>query len=78
MVDADGVVIATLRGDVAGAHTLDSALYKAKQTGRNKVMIETLSPEQIKEILDMKVRPAVAPAVVLASLTYWVPAAPRH
>jgi uncharacterized protein GlcG (DUF336 family) len=29
VVDADGVVIATLRGDVAGAHTLDSALYKA-------------------------------------------------
>jgi uncharacterized protein GlcG (DUF336 family) len=26
VVDADGVVIATLRGDVAGAHTLDSAL----------------------------------------------------
>jgi uncharacterized protein GlcG (DUF336 family) len=29
VVDADGVVIATLRGDVAGAHTLDSAFYKA-------------------------------------------------
>src|SRR5271156_3677541 len=29
VVDADGVVIATMRGDVAGAHTLDSALYKA-------------------------------------------------
>jgi uncharacterized protein GlcG (DUF336 family) len=29
VVDADGVVIATLRGDVAGAHTLDSAYYKA-------------------------------------------------
>jgi uncharacterized protein GlcG (DUF336 family) len=29
VVDADGVVIATIRGDVAGAHTLDSALYKA-------------------------------------------------
>ena len=29
VVDADGVVIATLRGDSAGAHTLDSALYKA-------------------------------------------------
>src|ERR1700732_2890140 len=27
--DADGVVIATMRGDVAGAHTLDSAFYKA-------------------------------------------------
>jgi uncharacterized protein GlcG (DUF336 family) len=29
VVDADGVVIATLRGDIAGAHTLDSAYYKA-------------------------------------------------
>jgi uncharacterized protein GlcG (DUF336 family) len=29
VVDADGVVIATMRGDIAGAHTLDSALYKA-------------------------------------------------
>jgi uncharacterized protein GlcG (DUF336 family) len=29
VVDADGVVIATLRGDTAGVHTLDSALYKA-------------------------------------------------
>jgi uncharacterized protein GlcG (DUF336 family) len=29
VVDADGVVIVTLRGDVAGAHTLDSAYYKA-------------------------------------------------
>ena len=29
VVDVDGVVIATLRGDVAGAHTLDSAYYKA-------------------------------------------------
>ena len=29
VLDADGVVIATLRGDVTGAHTLDSALYKA-------------------------------------------------
>jgi uncharacterized protein GlcG (DUF336 family) len=29
VVDADGVIIATLRGDGAGAHTLDSALYKA-------------------------------------------------
>jgi uncharacterized protein GlcG (DUF336 family) len=29
VVDADGVVIAAMRGDVAGAHTLDSALYKA-------------------------------------------------
>jgi uncharacterized protein GlcG (DUF336 family) len=29
VVDADGVIIATLRGDTAGAHTLDSALYKA-------------------------------------------------
>jgi uncharacterized protein GlcG (DUF336 family) len=29
VVDADGVVIATLRGDSAGVHTLDSALYKA-------------------------------------------------
>ena len=29
VVDADGVVIATIRADVAGAHTLDSALYKA-------------------------------------------------
>src|ERR1700683_2441507 len=29
VVDADGVVIATMRGDVAGAHTLNSALYKA-------------------------------------------------
>src|ERR1700742_2752976 len=28
-VDADGVVIATVRGDGTGAHTLDSALYKA-------------------------------------------------
>jgi uncharacterized protein GlcG (DUF336 family) len=29
VVDADGVIIATMRGDIAGAHTLDSALYKA-------------------------------------------------
>lgn len=29
VVDADGVVIATLREDAAGAHTLDSAYYKA-------------------------------------------------
>lgn len=29
VVDTDGVVIATLRGDGTGAHTLDSALYKA-------------------------------------------------
>jgi uncharacterized protein GlcG (DUF336 family) len=29
VVDAVGVVIATLRGDVAGAHTLNSAYYKA-------------------------------------------------
>ncbi len=29
VVDVDGVVIATLRGDGTGAHTLDSALYKA-------------------------------------------------
>jgi uncharacterized protein GlcG (DUF336 family) len=29
VVDADGVVIVTLRGDVSGAHTLDSAYYKA-------------------------------------------------
>jgi uncharacterized protein GlcG (DUF336 family) len=29
VVDADGVVIATLRGDGTGAHTLDSAFYKA-------------------------------------------------
>jgi uncharacterized protein GlcG (DUF336 family) len=29
VVDADGVVIATIRSDVAGAHTLDSAFYKA-------------------------------------------------
>jgi len=29
VVDADGVVIATMRGDGAGAHTLNSALYKA-------------------------------------------------
>jgi len=29
VVDADGVVIAALRGDTAGAHTLDSAFYKA-------------------------------------------------
>lgn len=28
----------------------DGALYKAKQTGRNKVMIETLPPEQIAKI----------------------------
>jgi len=29
VVDADGVVIATIRGDGAGAFTLDSAFYKA-------------------------------------------------
>ena len=29
VVDADGAIIATLRGDVAGAHTLDSAYDKA-------------------------------------------------
>jgi uncharacterized protein GlcG (DUF336 family) len=29
VVDADGVVIATIRGDGAGAFTLDSAYYKA-------------------------------------------------
>jgi uncharacterized protein GlcG (DUF336 family) len=29
VVDAAGVIIATMRGDIAGAHTLDSALYKA-------------------------------------------------
>jgi uncharacterized protein GlcG (DUF336 family) len=29
IVDADGVVIATMREDTAGAHTLDSAYYKA-------------------------------------------------
>ena len=29
VVDADGVVIATMREDTAGAHTLDSAYYKA-------------------------------------------------
>jgi uncharacterized protein GlcG (DUF336 family) len=29
VVDADGVVIATIRADGSGAHTLDSALYKA-------------------------------------------------
>jgi uncharacterized protein GlcG (DUF336 family) len=29
VVDADGVIIATMRGDVAGAHTLDSAFAKA-------------------------------------------------
>ncbi len=29
VVDADGVIIATLRGDGAGAHSLDSALDKA-------------------------------------------------
>jgi uncharacterized protein GlcG (DUF336 family) len=29
VVDADGVVIATMRGDGTGAHTLDSAYYKA-------------------------------------------------
>src|ERR1700727_3341719 len=29
VVDADGVVIATIRADIAGAPTLDSALYKA-------------------------------------------------
>jgi uncharacterized protein GlcG (DUF336 family) len=29
VVDADGVVIATIRGDGAGAHSLDSALDKA-------------------------------------------------
>jgi uncharacterized protein GlcG (DUF336 family) len=29
VLDADGVVIATLRGDGTGAHTLDSAFYKA-------------------------------------------------
>jgi len=29
IVDADGVRLATLRGDRAGAHTLDSAFYKA-------------------------------------------------
>jgi uncharacterized protein GlcG (DUF336 family) len=29
VVDADGVVIAAMRGDGAGAHTLDNALYKA-------------------------------------------------
>jgi uncharacterized protein GlcG (DUF336 family) len=29
VVDADGVVIATMRGDGAGAHSLDSAYYKA-------------------------------------------------
>ncbi len=29
VVDADGVRIAVLRGDGAGAHTLDSAFYKA-------------------------------------------------
>jgi diguanylate cyclase len=28
----------------------DGALYKAKQTGRNKVVTETLTPEQIEEI----------------------------
>ena len=29
VVDADGVIIATIRGDGAGAHSLDSALAKA-------------------------------------------------
>src|SRR4051794_14380440 len=29
VVDADGVIIATLRGDGTGAHTLDSAFHKA-------------------------------------------------
>jgi uncharacterized protein GlcG (DUF336 family) len=29
VVDVDGVVIVTLRGDGTGAHTLDSAFYKA-------------------------------------------------
>src|SRR5271167_104077 len=29
VVDADGVIIATLRGDGVGAHSLDSALDKA-------------------------------------------------
>jgi uncharacterized protein GlcG (DUF336 family) len=29
VVDADGAVIVTLRGDGTGAHTLDSAFYKA-------------------------------------------------
>jgi uncharacterized protein GlcG (DUF336 family) len=29
VVDADGVVIATVRGDGTGAHTLDSAFHKA-------------------------------------------------
>ena len=29
MVDADGVIIATVRGDGVGAHSLDSALDKA-------------------------------------------------
>jgi uncharacterized protein GlcG (DUF336 family) len=29
VVDADGVIIATIRGDGAGAFTLDSAFYKA-------------------------------------------------
>ena len=29
VVDADGVIIATMRGDGAGAHTLDSAFTKA-------------------------------------------------
>ncbi len=29
VVDADGVIIATIRGDGVGAHSLDSALAKA-------------------------------------------------
>ncbi|MDX2028285.1 MAG: GGDEF domain-containing protein [Alphaproteobacteria bacterium] len=43
-----------LEGFIARA---DSALYKAKQTGRNRVMMETLTPEQIQEIEASRPKP---------------------
>ena len=60
VVDADGVVIATMRGDIAGAHTLDSALYKAYTAASFKSDTLALAERSKGEELNSASRQAAA------------------
>ena len=60
VLDADGVVIATVRGDGTGAHTLDSALYKAYTAASFKNDTLALAERAKGEDFDRAARSAAA------------------
>lgn len=60
VVDADGVIIATVRGDGVGAHSLDSALAKAYTAASFKNDTLALSERAKGEELDRAARQAAA------------------